>query len=70
MPCVDFPHIQACEAGKLAIAELLVAEFPDTLSMRDKHNRLPQDVVPNWSHQWAQLLGDRNNDLTDDLTPR
>jgi hypothetical protein len=53
---------QACEGDRMAVAEILVAAFPDTLSVRDNRGRLPRDVVPNWSPPWAHTLGDRDTE--------
>ena len=46
----------------MAVAEILVAAFPDTLSVRDNRGRLPRDVVSNWSPPWAHTLGDRDTE--------
>ena len=49
------PH-QACEGGRVGVARLLVAEFPDILSVRDKRDHTPSDLVSHWTEQWALIL--------------
>ena len=40
----------------MGVARLLVAEFPDILSVRDKRGHTPSDLVSHWTEQWALIL--------------